>query len=130
MGTKNPGTCRPPKPDLRERSLLTPVEATALESTFKILANATRLRLLHTLVRAGELCVGEIAQALGMKPQAVSNQLQRLSDRSIVEARRNGLQMRYRIIDPCVVSIIDHGWCLSEDAAERVSDRATLESVI
>lgn len=98
-------------------------QAQALETTFKALANTTRLRMLHALARAGELGVGEIADTLGMKPQAVSNQLQRLADRGIVEARRNGLQMRYSILDPCVLALLDQGWCLAEDAQVRAFDR-------
>jgi DNA-binding transcriptional ArsR family regulator len=95
-----------------------------LEATFKMLANGTRLRMLHALVRAGELCVSEIADALAMKPQAVSNQLQRLADRGIVESRRDGLQVYYRIVDPCVVSLLDQGWCLAEDARARAAGMA------
>src|ERR1035441_3730858 len=68
----------PPKPALSTRPLLSVRQAQTLESTFKTLGNATRLRMLHALVCAGELCVGELAERLGMKPQAVSNQLQRL----------------------------------------------------
>ncbi len=98
-------------------------QSRALESTFKMLANSTRLRMLHALVRTGDLCVGDLANQLGMKPQAVSNQLQRLADRGIVEARRDGLQIRYSIIDRCVLSLLDQGWCLAEDAQERAFDR-------
>ncbi len=85
------------------------------------MANATRLRLLHALVQSGELCVSELAKKVGMSPQAVSNQLQRLNDRGIVESRREGLQMHYYIIDPCVVTLLDRGWCLAEDSAGRAS---------
>jgi len=81
-----------------------------------MLANTTRLRLLHALVRAGELCVTDLAQAIGMTPQAVSNQLQRLVDRGILIARRNGSNVHYRILDPCVPSLLDTALCLSEDA--------------
>ncbi len=123
MGTNKTKGCRPPKPELDSRPLLTKRQGLALESTFKTLANGTRLRMLHALVRAGELCVTELAEALSMKPQAVSNQLQRLADRGIVEPRRNGLQIHYRIVDPCVVTLLDHGWCLTEDAGGRVSRR-------
>ncbi|HVJ79463.1 MAG TPA: helix-turn-helix domain-containing protein, partial [Planctomycetia bacterium] len=38
------------------------------------------IRLLHHIVRSGEATVTELGKAVGMKPQAVSNQLQRLSD--------------------------------------------------
>jgi DNA-binding transcriptional ArsR family regulator len=91
---------------------------------FKLLANRTRLRMLHALARAGELCVGELADTLGMKPQAVSNQLQRLADRGIVGGRRDGLQIHYSILDPCVLTLLDKGWCLAEDAQVRAFDRS------
>ena len=113
-----------PKPALTARPLLSARQAKALESTFKMLANSTRLRMLHALICAGDLCVGELASKLGMKPQAVSNQLQRLADRGIVEARRDGLQIHYSIIDGCVLTLLDQGWCLAEDAQGRAFDRS------
>jgi DNA-binding transcriptional ArsR family regulator len=109
----------PPKPALRHRPLITPAQATGLMGVFKVLANDTRLRLLHALVRVEEMCVTELAQAVGMTPQAVSNQLQRLVDRGILGSRRNGNQIYYRIVDPCVTSLLDQGLCLTEDARER-----------
>lgn len=105
-----------PKPALKDRPLLTPDQAGGLETLFSILANDTRLRLLHALARAGELSVTELADAIDMKPQAVSNQLQRLSDLGIVANRRNGVSIRYRIADRCVASVLDYGLCLLEDA--------------
>lgn len=117
--------CKPcgPKPALGARPLLLPHQAQALEYIFKTLANTTRLRMLHALARARELCVGELAAKLGMKAQAVSNQLQRLADRGIVEAQRDGVQIRYSIIDPCVLALLDQCWCLAEDAQVRAFDR-------
>ena len=102
---------------------MTERDALEMAAAFKMLANGTRLRLLHALVKSGELCVGDLANAVEMKQQAVSNQLQRMSDRGIVEARRDGLQMVYRIVDPCVIDLLDRGWCLTEDAAGRVAGR-------
>jgi ArsR family transcriptional regulator, lead/cadmium/zinc/bismuth-responsive transcriptional repressor len=51
---------------------------------FKVLGNDTRLRLLHAIHRESEVSVGELAEQIGLQMQAVSNQLQRLSDRGIV----------------------------------------------
>jgi len=113
-----------PKPALSSRSLLTIRQAQTLESLFKMLASGTRLRMLHALTCAGDLCVGELADKLDMTPQAVSNQLQRLADRGIVEAQRDGLQVRYSIIDPCVLALLHEGWCLAEDAQARIITRA------
>ena len=111
--------CCPPKPDIRQRPLITPGQAVDLMILFKVLANDTRLRLLHALTRAGELSVGELAQAVAMRPQAVSNQLQRLVDRGILGSRRDGNSIIYRIVDPCIISLLDYGLCLTEDAVAR-----------
>jgi DNA-binding transcriptional ArsR family regulator len=109
----------PSKPKLEDRQLISPELAGHLAGLFKMLASDTRLRLLHALARAGELCVTDLAQAVAMKPQAVSNQLQRLIDRGILVARRNGNNVHYRIVDPCVTALLDRGLGLGEKARER-----------
>jgi DNA-binding transcriptional ArsR family regulator len=103
---------------------LTNEGAGELARLFKVLASDTRLRLLHALVKANEMCVSELADAVSLKPQAVSNQLQGLAARGIVGTRRNGLNIYYRIVDPCVVTLLDQGLCLVEDATARAPKRA------
>lgn len=104
---------------LEERPLLSPVQAGGLAAVFKVLANDTRLRLLHALVRANELCVTDLANSVGMKPQAVSNQLQRLSDLGIVASQREGNNIHYRLIDLCVRQLLEQGLCLMEEVSDR-----------
>jgi DNA-binding transcriptional ArsR family regulator len=94
-----------------------------LAAVFKVLANDTRLRLLHALVRADELCVTDLAASVGMKPQAVSNQLQRLSDLGILASRRDGNNIHYRLVDLCVRSLLDQGLCLMEEVNDRSQGR-------
>jgi DNA-binding transcriptional ArsR family regulator len=113
------------RPALKDRPLLSPVQAGGLAAVFKVLANDTRLRLLHALVRADELCVTALAASLGMKPQAVSNQLQRLSDLGIVASRRHGNSIHYRLVDLCVRSLLDQGLCLMEEVSEPGRRRAS-----
>jgi DNA-binding transcriptional ArsR family regulator len=108
------------KPALHHLPLLTPDQASAFASVFKIVANDTRLRLLHALVRAGELCVGDLADAVGMQPQAVSNQLQRPVDQQLLESRRHGNNVYYRIVDPCVTSLLGYGLGLAAEAGKGV----------
>lgn len=125
----------PPLPPIAERAILSPEQAVQLEDVFKVLANATRLRMLHALVREPDLCVSALAEAIGMKPQAVSNQLRRLVDRGIVAPRRDGNNIRYRVVDACTVDLLDQGSCLavcvdtcaatSTTAASRDTDRTT-----
>ncbi|MDI2130146.1 ArsR/SmtB family transcription factor [Yinghuangia seranimata] len=103
------------KPALADRPLINSAQATDLVGLFKVLANDTRLRLLHALHRGGEVPVGELAEQVGMRPQAVSNQLQRLADRGIVATRRDGNRIFYSIADPCVPSVLDLALCLIEE---------------
>lgn len=107
------------QPALKDRPLLSPIQAGGLAAVFKVLANDTRLRLLHALVRADELCVTDLAASVGMKPQAVSNQLQRLSDLGILASRRDGISIYYRVVDLCVRSLLDQGLCLMEEVSDR-----------
>jgi DNA-binding transcriptional ArsR family regulator len=118
--TSLPTRCAP-KPALCDRPLITPEQAAELMGVFKVLANDTRLRLLHALVRADELCVTDLAETLGMAPQAVSNQLQRLVDRGILGSRRQGTSIYYRLVDRCVTALLDRGLCLAEEAKGRAS---------
>jgi ArsR family transcriptional regulator, lead/cadmium/zinc/bismuth-responsive transcriptional repressor len=106
------------KPALRDRPLLGQEQADELVRLYKVLASDTRLRLLHALERAGELSVTDLAAEVGMKPQAVSNQLQRLADLRIVASRREGSRFIYRSADPCVTGLIDLGMCLLEETGK------------
>ena len=109
------GGCCPVRPSLKNRPLLSPMQAGQLMGLFKALANDTRLRLLHQLTREGECGVTALAEAVGMSPQAVSAQLQRLSDWGILASRRDGNNIYYRVVDSCVPALLDLGLCLMEE---------------
>jgi DNA-binding transcriptional ArsR family regulator len=85
-----------------------------MSGLFKVFSNDTRLRLLHELIRREEACVSDISQALSMSCQAVSNQLQRLTDWRILASRREGNNIYYRIINPCVKDLLDRALCFVE----------------
>ncbi len=108
-----------PKPALKERPQLSLEQAAELEDLFKVLANDTRLRLLHALARKGEACVSDLAEAVAMTPQAVSNQLQRMVGQGILRSRRDGNNIYYRVHDPCVTVLLDRALCLVEEARQN-----------
>ena len=110
-----PGGLTVGRTPLEERELLSFVDAVKAMALFKVLANDTRIRLLHHLVRSREASVTDIAKTLGMKPQAVSNQLQRLSDTGMVASRREGNSVFYRVKNGCVAPLLDLALCLMED---------------
>lgn len=116
MLKKNNQTCCPVHVTFPEQEPISSEKAAELEDLFKILANDTRLRLLHTLARVEEMCVCDIADAVDMTPQAISNQLQRLSDRGIVATRRSGNQIYYRVVDECIVGLLQKALCLLDDS--------------
>ncbi|MGH2588651.1 MAG: ArsR/SmtB family transcription factor [Dehalococcoidia bacterium] len=122
LDTARAATAGAGKPPLGERPLIAPDQARELADLYKVLANDTRLRLLHALARDGETCVTDLAAAVGMRPQAVSNQLQRLLDRRILATRRDGTRIFYRIADPCVPSLLDLGLCLLEETGSQPLD--------
>ncbi len=108
-------TCCTTRPALKVRPLLSFVQGVKVAALFKLLGNDTRVRLLHHIVRSGEATVTDMAKKLGMKPQAVSNQLVRLSDTGMLSSRRDGNNVYYRIANGCVAPLLDLALCLMED---------------
>jgi DNA-binding transcriptional ArsR family regulator len=108
-------SCLSEKPSVSVLRLLAPPKAAELAAVFETLANDTRLRMLNLLAHGGETSPTELAKQIGMKPQAICNQLKRLSDRGIVERRRAGNQVYYRIVDPCVIDLLERGLWLIQD---------------
>lgn len=117
------------QPPLEQRPLLSDSQAADLAVLFKTFSNGTRLRLLHALVKADELCLMDLARSAGLKPQAVSNQLQRLVDWRILRSRREGNNVRYRIVDPCVRVLLERGLCLLECPTVRAEGMAERTAV-
>ena len=76
----------------------------ALADTFKVLGDATRVRILDVLSRR-ELCVGDIAQVLGLSESAVSHQLRLLRNAHLVRQRRAGQMMFYALDDHHVIRL-------------------------
>ena len=70
-----------------------------MENLFMVLGDKTRLRLLN-LMREDEVCVCFFTEVLGESQPKVSRHLASLRNAGIVEARRDGKWMHYRIAEP------------------------------
>ena len=68
----------------------------ALVDLYKLLGNATRLKILLAL-RVGELCVCDMAHVLKLSIPATSHQLKLLRDRGWVRMRNDGKMAYYRL---------------------------------
>ncbi|MFN8622063.1 MAG: metalloregulator ArsR/SmtB family transcription factor [Chloroflexota bacterium] len=75
---------------------------------FKALTHPTRIAILE-LLRDGPMSVGELGEAIGAPPAAVSQQLAILRSRGIVDAARSGTTVRYSVPDPEVYALLDAG---------------------
>jgi ArsR family transcriptional regulator len=71
----------------------------SMEPLFRALADATRLRLLN-LIADREICVCYFVEILRMSPPKISRHLAYLRRAGIIEARREGKWMHYRLAMP------------------------------
>jgi len=67
---------------------------------FKVLADPTRLRLAVLLAVQGETCVCMLAQALDAPDCRISRHLGIMRSAGMVQARREGTWMHYKLVAP------------------------------
>ncbi len=79
-----------------------------LAELFRIFGDSTRIKILYVLLQA-EMCVGDVAQLLGMSQSAISHQLRVLKQSKLVKYRREGKTILYSLADGHVRAIIDQG---------------------
>jgi ArsR family transcriptional regulator len=73
--------------------------ATRHAAVLRALADPTRVRLLN-LLRAGELCVGDLVAILRLPQPTASRHLSHLRDAGLVGARKSGLWSFYSLPAP------------------------------
>lgn len=88
-------------------------------STFAVLADPTRARILHALSISDELCVCDLALLLGISQSALSHQLRLLRDRDVVARSKRGRMVYYRLADEHVRHVFTEGLRHSGEAAHR-----------
>lgn len=79
-----------------------------LAELFKVFGDSTRIRILFVLFEA-EVCVCDLAAALGMTQSAISHQLRILKQNKLVKNRREGKSVFYSLADEHVRTIIAQG---------------------
>ncbi len=81
-----------------KRHMLGTKEISGMAETFKVLADPTRIKILHAL-KCSELCVCDLAVALNMNTSAISHQLRVLKGARLVKNRREGKYIYYSLDD-------------------------------
>ena len=72
----------------------------------KALAHPSRLMMVDELSR-GERCVCELTEMVGADISTVSKHLSVLKDAGIVDSRKEGVQVFYRLKAPCVLNVFE-----------------------
>jgi ArsR family transcriptional regulator len=102
-------------------------QLTQMEGLFRALADATRLRILGLLL-TGEVCVCNIHESLKIPQPKASRHLAYLRRSGLVETRREGLWIHYRLgtlADPVLAAVSDavrHG-LTHIDTVQRDAER-------
>jgi len=99
----------------------------------KALADSNRIRVL-AMLQAGELCVCQIVEVLGLAPSTVSTHLSILAGARLVESRKSGRWVYYRLPDhPASESVRNCiGWVTGSLAGDEViaADREKVARVM
>lgn len=93
--------------DATRQRLVALDEAGELAEQFRLLGDATRVRLLYALLEAGELCVCDLAATTDVSETSVSHALRLLRTAGIVRNRRDGRIIYYRLADAHVRLLLD-----------------------
>lgn len=92
--------------------LLSVEDAARLAGLLGMLADPVRSRLLFALAAADELCVGDLALALGATEDQVSYALKMLRLAGLVSFRKDGRMIFYRLSEGFPHPLLEH--CLRE----------------
>lgn len=80
----------------------------AIADLFKAFGDPTRVQILSHLL-GGEMCVGDIAEAVELSQSAVSHQLRILKQMHLIKFRREGKNILYSLADDHVRTILEMG---------------------
>lgn len=80
-----------------------------LADFFKVFGDSSRVKILFALEK-GEMCVCDIAMALGMTQSAVSHQLRVLRQNDLVKFRKEGKVAYYSLDDDHVLKVLQQGY--------------------
>jgi DNA-binding transcriptional ArsR family regulator len=72
----------------------------------KAVAHPVRLQIVE-LLQAGEMCVGDIVEALGGKQAITSQQLNMMKDKGVLGCRRDGARVYYHIENKNVIKLLN-----------------------
>lgn len=85
---------------------------------FTLLSDPTRIRIVIALTQQDELSVGEIANIVGRNQTVISQHLAKLRWGKIVQTRKEGTRVCYRLTDEHARSLVGHAIFQAEHAVD------------
>jgi len=89
----------------------------------KALAHPSRLMMLDALAE-GERCVCELQEIVGSSMPTVSRHLAQMRSAGIIDGRREGNMVFYRLLVPCVLRVFPCIDAVMRAEAERMAEAA------
>ena len=80
-----------------------------LAETFQALGDASRVQIVWSLARGGELTVGSLVELLGMSQPAISHHLRTLRNLKLVRVRKDGRASFYSLDDEHIENLLNEG---------------------
>jgi DNA-binding transcriptional ArsR family regulator len=91
---------------------------------FRVLGHPARVRILE-LLREGERSVGELQAALGLDSSGTSQHLGVLRRQGVLESRREGTSVFYRVRDPRTFQLLEVARLILTSSLEATRDLLT-----
>jgi ArsR family transcriptional regulator len=87
--------------------VITAADADQLARTFKALADPTRVRLLSLIAAhdAGEACICDLIDPVGLAQPTVSHHMKQLADAGLVTREQRGKWAYYRIVNDALTAL-------------------------
>jgi DNA-binding transcriptional ArsR family regulator len=93
---------------MSRKSLEKPIPMDVLEATarvLRVLAHPHRLKIIELIARR-ELTVGEIAEQVGLAPNACSQHLNIMRAHGVLSSRRDGKTICYKVENPHAINVL------------------------
>jgi DNA-binding transcriptional ArsR family regulator len=104
----------PAKVERVRREMKSPEAVLLLAETFRALGDPNRLRIVHALSQE-ELCVLDIAAAIGMSQSAVSHSIRTLRQLRLVRSRKESKTTYYHLDDDHITRLISNAFAHVEE---------------
>jgi DNA-binding transcriptional ArsR family regulator len=83
-------------------------KAAHVAELFRAFSDTSRVRILSVIVEQ-EMNISQLAELVGVTESAVSHQMRGLRQMRIVQARRDGKEVYYSVVDTHIIALFQQG---------------------